>query len=50
MTLDFAGARGDPFFPLLVLNKVENVFLTIGQHATMIAGTNPSASSNEQMV
>src|SRR6266446_5003910 len=49
MTLDFAGARCDPFFPLLVLDKIENVFLTIGQHAIMIAESDPCASSNEQI-
>src|SRR6266487_2929293 len=49
MTLNFAGARCDPFFPLLVLDKIENVFLTIGQHAIMMAAHDNRASSNEQM-
>ena len=37
MTLNFARARCQPFLPLLVLDKIENGFLTIGQHATIIA-------------
>ncbi len=49
MALDFAGAWCKPFFPLLALDKIENVFLTIGQHATMIADSDHRASSNEQM-
>src|SRR6266852_8213639 len=49
MTLNFAGARRDPFFPLLVLDKIENVFLTIGQHSDMIAESDHRASSNEQI-
>ena len=32
MALDFARAWGNPFLALFVLNKIENVFLTVRQH------------------
>src|SRR5205823_5028899 len=37
MILDFARARRDPLLPLLTLNKIKNAFLSLGQHAGMIA-------------
>src|ERR1043166_8314256 len=49
MTLDLARARRDSLFPLLALDKIENVFLTIGQHPTMIGEGDQCSSSNEQM-
>src|ERR1041385_3366478 len=49
MTLDLARARRDSLFPLLALDKIENAFLTIGQHPTIIGEGDQCASSNEQM-
>jgi len=34
MTLDFARARRDSSFALLALDKIENVFLPVGQHVS----------------
>src|SRR6266513_878517 len=36
MTLDFASARRNAFFPLLALNKIKHAPLSVGKHAGTI--------------
>jgi hypothetical protein len=36
MTLDFARARRNAFFPLLALNKIQHAPLPVGKHAGII--------------
>ena len=42
MFLNLACARRDSFFPLLALDEIENVFLTMRQHA--LCSSNPSTA------